>query len=207
MANKKQLFSLETVANSLLVAQSSGQCGTCLAVTSSGPREGKSTICQNIANVLSQKGRRVLLIDANPYHSLPDSVITENTPTLFDLLANPTASGDLTSLEDIEFPTIATGSEGDLIVEAPKALASLIEELDKHFDHVIFDLPAYESVRVTGIMISIIKDTLLVVKHQGPSNLVIKDTCEGIAQDGGNLLGTVFNRYKSYIPKFIDDLF
>ncbi|MEM7673522.1 MAG: hypothetical protein AAF212_09295 [Verrucomicrobiota bacterium] len=205
MAKNKYLLSLETVTNSLLVAQTSGQCGAFLAVTSSIPSEGKSLTCRAMANLLSQKRRRVLLIDANPYNPIPSEMITDSTPTLFELMAKPELSSELSKTEE-DFVTVSTGAEGDLIVDAPKSLAGLMEELKKDFDHVIFDLPAYESVRATGILISIIKDTLLVVKHQGPSNLVIKNTCEGIEQDGGKLLGTVFNRYKNYIPKFIDNL-
>lgn len=163
-------------------------------------------MCRALATLLSQKGRRVLLIDANPYHPVPESSVTPNSATFFELLSAPRLSESLTKFEDTPYVTIATGDKGNLIVDAKEKLPKLMEELDKHFDHVFFDLPAYGTVRLSGILISLIKDTLLIVKHRGPSNLVIKETCEGIQQDGGNLLGSVMNKYKNYIPKSIDVL-
>ena len=147
------------------------------------------------------------MIDANPFTPLTEDIITPKSPTFFELLKDSSKAESVEpNKETGKWITLGVGEGGDLVSLAPQKLPELMPALEANFDHILFDLPAYNAARVTGILINQIKDTVLVVKHQGPSNLLIKETFDNITRDGGKIVGTIMNKYKNYIPKIIDSL-
>ena len=54
-----------TIRTNIQFASAAGQQIKTIVVTSSGPREGKSTTAANIAVVFAKSGQRVLLVDAD----------------------------------------------------------------------------------------------------------------------------------------------
>jgi capsular exopolysaccharide synthesis family protein len=160
--------SYRALRNSILLSSIDRPPKTIL-ITSSLPKEGKSTTVGNYAVTLAQKGARTLVVDADlrrptlhkyfgtfNKQGLSDYIIGE-TDTVEVLTPIP----DLPNLylvpagRDIAFPSEALGSA---------KFRSLIKQWEKEYDIVIFDSAPILSVSDTLPLVSWMDSVILVVK-------------------------------------------
>ena len=188
-----------------------------LLVTSAGPLEGKTLTSANLAIVLAQSGRRVILVDADlrrpRQHRLFD-VAREPGFTNLVLRQNRDGQGrgdprreERGESEDwIETTLQATGVEnlrvlacGPLPRNPVKLLTSdrcaeVMAQLEENADLVLYDSPPAATVTDAAVLAARVDAVLHVVKAGGPRRDVVLRVRDILRTVGGHVLGPVLNQ-------------
>lgn len=178
-------------------------------MTSANPSEGKSTTAANLALVMAQAGRRVLLVDgdlrkptAHKKFGVPREpglvqMLFDEVPVDFDALPEP--ADDLRVL-----------TAGRIVPNASELLGSkrmreLIEKMREEFDIVIFDAPPVLAA-TDATLLSTQSDATLVVCRAGQTrDYEIESALQELRGVGASVIGTVLNGFdvsKSYGYKY-----
>lgn len=167
-----------------------------IVVTSSVPKEGKSTIAANLATATAQLGRRVLLVDGDMRHPLQHHIWKlTNAAGLSDVLVG---QAEFESSVTEVMPNLHVLSAG-VIPPNPMALlesrrmASLIKSFSEQYDFVIIDTPPL-ILAADALTLGTMTDGVLMVARPG----VIDSTSaaaakESLEHSGQNVLGLVVN--------------
>ncbi len=136
-------------------------------VTSSGPKEGKSTTSANLVIAMAQSGKKVVLIDADLRRPVVHSIFgLEKDEGLTNYLM------DDISFEQMIKPSIMENlyiiPSGVLPPNPSELLASekmkaLLEKLREEFDFILFDTPPIIAVTDAAILSTIVDGAILVV--------------------------------------------
>jgi len=172
-----------------------------LVITSSGPREGKSTLAVNLATNLAKIGKKVLLIDGDLrkpdiarylklnnegrgiHHlladfKLRDLLMSADTPGLSVLTAEPCEIAMINRLIH------------------HKNMVEFINEVSRIFDHVIIDTPPVLAA-VDALQWSSMVDGVILTSLAGRTETPdLKQTIERLKQINVNLLGIVMANVK-----------
>lgn len=167
-----------------------------IVVTSSVPKEGKSTVSANLAAAMAQLGRRVLLVDADMRYPLQHHIWElTNVAGLSDVIVG---QAEFESVVKEVMPKLDVLSAG-VIPPNPMALldskrmASLIDYFAEHYDFVIIDTPPLV-LAADAVTLGKMTDGILLVTRP----VVIDSTSaaaakESLARCGQNVLGIVVN--------------
>jgi capsular exopolysaccharide synthesis family protein len=170
-----------------------------LVVTSAAPGEGKSTTISNLAAVMAQSDKRVILVDADL-----------RRPSLHKLLKLPNNVGLSTALldkgrdpavylQDTDVPNLRVMTTGPIPPNPAEMLNSarmheMIEVLRGEADVVLFDTPPVLAVADTSILASQVDGTLLVVWAGKTRGELLMQAVERLQSLGIQPLGVVLNK-------------
>ena len=170
-----------------------------LVCTSAAPSEGKSTTISNLAAVMAQSDRRVILVDADL-----------RRPSLHKLLKLPNNVGLSTALLDkgrdpevylqtTDVPNLRVMTTGPIPPNPAEMLNSarmheMIEVLKGEADVVLFDTPPVLAVADTSILASQVDGTLLVVWAGKTRGELLTQAVERLQSLGIQPLGVVLNK-------------
>jgi len=166
-------------------------------VTSSGPAEGKSTTAANLAIVMGQADKKVLLLDADL-----------RKPTVhhtFDLLNRKGLSTYLAGqdkLEDIIQKTEHTNV--DVITSGPvppnpaellnsKAMSRFLEEASRYYDQILIDSPPVIAVTDAQVLATKVDGVILVVDSGRTNKEIAVKAKQQLEHVKANILGIVLN--------------
>jgi polysaccharide biosynthesis transport protein len=168
-----------------------------IVVTSTIPGEGKSTISSNLAVAMAQRGRRVLLVDADMRRPTQGSIwgMQESEVGLSNVLV-----GDATLSASIQctIPNLHVLKTGP-IPPNPIALfdsqymSTLINEWSQIYDHVIFDTPPLLAVTDAMVLGKIADGILLVARPNILNSRSASRAKTLLEQSGIRVLGLVTN--------------
>ncbi|RKQ85531.1 CpsD/CapB family tyrosine-protein kinase [Brockia lithotrophica] len=167
------------------------------AIVSSLPDEGKSFVAANLAIVVAQSGKRVLLVDADLRKpSLHRYFRSRQSPGLSSLLAG------MVSLPDAVVPTPVPNlfllPSGPLPPTPAELLASesmdgVCAEVSSLFDFVLFDTPPL-LLMADGVIVSSRTDgAVLVVRGKHTRKEDAKKSVKILTNSNVKILGAVFN--------------
>lgn len=170
-----------------------------LVVTSAAPGEGKSTTISNLAAVMAQSDKRVILVDADL-----------RRPSLHKLLKLPNNVGLSTALldkrrdpeaylQDTDVPNLRVMTTGPIPPNPAEMLNSarmheMIELLKNEADVVLFDTPPVLAVADTSILASQVDGTLLVTWAGRTRGELLAQAVERLQSLGIQPLGVVLNK-------------
>ncbi|MCX7789011.1 MAG: polysaccharide biosynthesis tyrosine autokinase [Chloroflexaceae bacterium] len=180
-----------------------------LLVTSATDGEGKSTTLANLAVVLAEAGKRVILVDADL-----------RKPTLHTFFQQPNTRGVTTALQSdaasLASHLVPTGVANlELLPSGPlppnpaevvgsSGMAGLIERLKDHADIVLFDSPALLAVVDPITLARLCDATLLVVRSGSLRGPALVSAIDQLAQFEIEPLGVVLNAHKeSPTPSYL----
>lgn len=167
-----------------------------IAVTSSLPGEGKSEVAANLAAVMAQAERRVLLVDANMrqptqhhFWSLINSVGLSNVMVGQDDLER--------SIQQITpcLSVLTTGviPPNPLALIDSECMINLINALSTKYDYVIFDTPSLIGTVDAAVLGKMVDGVLVVVRPGMVDSASVAAAKSLLSRSEANILGIVAN--------------
>ena len=166
--------------------------------SSSGPFEGKSTICTNVASVFADQGKRVLVVDADMrLPSIAKIFHLENKVGLSTLMTSKhlKVKEAIQHVESVHLDVLTSGivppNPSELL--ASERMDEIIQELKKEYDLVLFDLPPIVSVTDAQILATKIDGVILVIRKDIADVEDVYKAKELLELVNANVLGAIFN--------------
>ena len=166
-----------------------------ILVTSSLPGEGKSTTAANIAIVIAQQGRKVLLIDTDLRKPTVHYTFNYmNVIGLTNILIKKCPINDAIRTTDIKNLNVLTSgpippNPSELL--ASEAMNQLIKELYYEYDIIIFDTPPILTVTDAQILANICDASILVISSGKTEINDLKKSANLLQNASGKFLGAV----------------
>ncbi|MGQ4648018.1 polysaccharide biosynthesis tyrosine autokinase [Lyngbya aestuarii] len=167
-----------------------------IVVTSSVPKEGKSTVSANLAMAIAQLGSRVLLIDADLHHPQQHHIweLTNEVGLSEAIVGRAELNKSVKRVTD-NLDVLPSGvvPPNSLALLDSKRMNSLIEDFSKAYDLVIIDTSPLLLV-ADALTLGKMSDGILLVVRPGVIDTVSANaTRERLIQSGQNVLGLVIN--------------
>lgn len=171
-----------------------------VTVTSALSGEGKSTTSANIATVIAQVGRTVILVSGDLRRPRIHELFGIPNETGFStVLSNSAALTDVAwSPEIANLSIIPSGPAPDdpVALLAGERTAPFLGQLRDAADIVIIDAPPMLPLADASILASISDGTILVVDAQRSDRDVMAESRERIETAGGSLIGVVYSNVR-----------
>ncbi|PSO16476.1 polysaccharide biosynthesis tyrosine autokinase [Bradyrhizobium sp. MOS003] len=183
-----------------------------VAIVSTMPNEGKSTLSTNLAQLMAHGGARVILVDAdlrNP--SLSRDLVPEAQMGLLDVISQKTRLEDALTIDpETNLSILPAGVTSKLLhtneVLASKAMNDLITQLRSKFDYVVLDMPPIAPVVDARVASSFVDSFIFVVEWGETKMDVVQHYLRAAPEIQEKLLGVALNkadtgllaRYESY---------
>jgi succinoglycan biosynthesis transport protein ExoP len=175
-----------------------GSAPRSLLITSSLPKEGKSTFAMSLASVLARSGRRILLIDADlrrptigdTFNLAPAAGLVEVVLGKADF-ANSITRDELTGLDILSVKTRAYYPQAVL---GSAQMAELIRRLSATYDQIIVDSPPILAVSDSTSMARIMDAVLLVVRWNETPSTAVETALKKLRSAHANIVGTVLTQ-------------
>lgn len=168
-----------------------------IAVVSSVPSEGKTTISMGLGRAFADSGATVLLVECDMrrrslasalgvhgkhgiysvlsgHHTLQESAVAAGVPNLYFLDAEPGIPNPADILQSRRFH-------------------EFVRTATQTYNYVVFDTPPILTFVDAAVVSSIVDATLLVVRQDFTKREDVRDSFAQLNQAGANVIGTVLN--------------
>lgn len=172
-----------------------------IALTSCTPNEGKSTTIANLAVVLTQAGKSVLLIDCdmrNP--TVHKNFNLSNKVGLSSCISMGTALSDAVQKTSIEGLYALTGgvippNPSELL--GSEQMKNVLQRAKEQYDYVLIDTPPVMPVTDALIVGRFVDGMILVIASAEIKVEMARDVKNQLVNAGANILGVVLNKVRS----------
>jgi len=170
-----------------------------ILITSSAPREGKTTVSVNVGGTFALSGKKTVILDLDlrkpKVHHLFD---VQKTPGVTDYLFGDVSYDNLVRKSEIEnlfFISAGTIPPNPAEVLGSKQMQDLLQKLDEDFDMIIIDSPPIVAVTDSEILSKIVDATILVVSANITEIDLMEKAAELLSAEGGSFIGVLLNRF------------
>ncbi|MBC2722195.1 CpsD/CapB family tyrosine-protein kinase [Desulfosporosinus sp.] len=169
-----------------------------IMVTSSGPREGKSTTIANLAVSIAQSGKTVLVIDADMRNPTQHKLFgLSNSEGLSMCLVQD--QGCQPYINDTAVPNVSVLTGGPIPpnpaeLVGSKRMKNLIQEVSEQFDVVLIDTPPIIAVTDAAIIAQEVDGVILVLASGEVNKEFAQRAKEQLDKVGAKILGAVLNK-------------
>lgn len=172
-----------------------------IALTSCTPNEGKSTTIANLAVVLTQAGKSVLLIDCdmrNP--TVHKNFNLSNKVGFSSCISMGTALSDAVQKTSIEGLYALTGgvippNPSELL--GSEQMKNVLQRAKEQYDYVLIDTPPVMPVTDALIVGRFVDGMILVIASAEVKVEMARDVKNQLVNAGANILGVVLNKVRS----------
>ncbi len=169
-----------------------------LVVTSAVATEGKTTTAANLAVVMAQAGKRVVLVDGDlrrpSVHRLFD--LTNETGLTTALVEDLSAlSGSLreSGVENLRVLTAGPVPPNPQELLGSQRMEDLLHKLEEEVDAIVLDTPPTLIVADANVLAARTDGVLVVVNTGRTRRAAVQQAVDGLRQVGAHLLGGVLN--------------
>ena len=173
-----------------------------ISVTSPGPTEGKSIILANLAVVIAQSGRKVIIVDTDLRRPVQHRIFNlPNRHGLSDVVVDTKVSVS-EQVQETSIENLYLLSSGALPPNPAELLGSsrmkaIIGDLESDFDLVIFDSPPVLVVADSVILGSYVDGVIIISDVGRTRSAELKRSVEELQRGRANVVGVVLNRVSS----------
>lgn len=171
-----------------------------IGIVSSLPKEGKTTVAANFAQLIAMTGHRTILIDGDLHtRSLTRELAPDANSGLVEALNDPTAFGyhvQRSKETGLDFlPSIvATRMVNSADVIASRAMADLLTVLREQYEYIIIDLAPVMPVADSKAFSVLIDAMVYVIEWGATTRTALQESVSGSEILQKKLLGAVLNR-------------
>jgi succinoglycan biosynthesis transport protein ExoP len=170
-----------------------------IAVTSSLPNEGKTTVAANLAQLIAHAGSRALLVDLDLRNPSLTRGLSPESRGLIDVIAGKATLNDVTWVDrSTNLSFLPSGATPKILhtneIVSSAIMKKLFESLRAAYDYVIVDLPPLAPVVDTRATTNIVDSYVYVVEWGGTKIDVVEHSLSGAAGVYERLLGVVLNK-------------
>jgi polysaccharide biosynthesis transport protein len=167
-----------------------------IVVTSSVPKEGKSTVAANLATAMAQMERKVLLIDGDLHRPVQHKIWeVSNSEGLSNVIVGQaeikTATKKVMDNLDVLTSGVVPPSPASLLDS--KRMAALIESFAVNYDFVIIDAPSLNVAADAATLGQMADGVLLVLRPGVVDSVNARFALDLLEKSGQNVLGQVVN--------------
>ncbi len=180
-----------------------------ILVTSGSPGEGKSTTASNLAVVMAQAGKRVIVVDSDLRRPVQHKILSVGnnrglTTALLDGETPVTFHLQNTKIRGLRVLSSGPIPPNPAEILSSQRMGQLIEELHKEADVLIFDTPPVLTVTDAAVLAPKTDGALFVV-HVGKTRRdTLYEAVVRIKKTNAHTLGIVLNRVKPSHGSFYD---
>lgn len=169
-----------------------------ILISGTSPEIGKSFISINLATILAQSGKRVLLIDGDMRRGyLQQYFATSNSLGLSNLLTDnisePHQAIQNTHVENLAFLARGKSPKNPAELLNNGKFAAIIEQLKQQYDHIVIDTPPLLAVTDAAIISQSVDLNLLVVRFAKSHLKEVDITINRFKQSGREVHGVILN--------------
>ena len=179
------------IRTSIQFAQAGKELKT-LAVTSCTPNEGKSMTVANLAVVLTQAGKSVLLLDCD----MRNPTVHKNFG-----LSNKLGLSSCISMDTPLSAAVQATKVDNLYALTsgviPPNPSELLQEAGEIYDYVLIDLPPVLPVADALVLGAVVDGVVLVIGSGEVKVDLARDVKKQLQHAGANILGVVLNKVRS----------
>jgi polysaccharide biosynthesis transport protein len=185
--------------------------GKIIAMTSSLPKEGKSTIAFHTSNTLAELGYRVLLIDADMHKSTVAQLCAssplfkredcDDSDGLSDAILGNRDWRDLLKISpESKLNVMFSGKQtvSSIVLFNSPRLRRLMEEWRQEYDYILFDTPPIVGVSDTRLLSSMVDGLVYIVSLSVAQKQIIDRGIEIISSIKTPVLGLAINRVENH---------
>lgn len=172
-----------------------------IALTSCTPNDGKSTTIANLAVVLTQAGKSVLLIDCDMRNPTVHKIFNlSNKVGLSSCISMGTALSDAVQKTSIEGLYALTGgvippNPSELL--GSEQMKNVLQRAKEQYDYVLIDTPPVMPVTDALIVGRFVDGMILVIASAEVKVEMARDVKNQLVNAGANILGVVLNKVRS----------
>ncbi|NTW48141.1 MAG: polysaccharide biosynthesis tyrosine autokinase [Chlorobiales bacterium] len=180
-------------------AGSEGKLGKAYTVTSSSPKEGKSTTISNLAITIAQGGQKVLLIDTDLRRPVIHSIFGYNKePGITNYLVGRAAIADIirnSPITNLDILTSGTIPPNPSELIGSQRMRDLLVELRKRYDIILFDSPPVIAVTDAQVLAKQTDGVILIISSGQTHIELARRARQAIQKVDGKILGLVLNNF------------
>ena len=163
-----------------------------IVVTSSEPGEGKSTVAGNLASIIAQNNKKVIIIDCDLRRpTIHKKFGISNSIGLTEYIIGKNDLNNVIQILNENFSVITSGRipPNPSEILSSKSMENLLKALSVCYDYVILDTPPLTAVTDAQILAGKCDGTILVVRAESTSKESIIKAYKELEKVRANVLG------------------
>ncbi len=176
--------------------------GSLFGITSSAPKEGKSTTISNLAITVAQGGQKVLLIDCDLRRPVLHAVFGYNKePGITNYLVGRALVDDIirtSPIRNLDIVTSGTIPPNPSELIGSSRMKEFLADMQTRYDLILIDTPPVIAVTDAQIVSTLVDGMILVVSSGVTQTELAKRSKDLILKVGGKVVGLVLNNFDIY---------
>jgi len=168
-----------------------------ILITSAAEHDGKSTVASNLAIVIAQTGRRVLMVDCDMRQATQHKIFSVNNRLgLSNILASDDAiepAISSTAVANLDLLPAGQSPSNPSELRNSKRMTELLAQARLDYDYVILDSTPIAAVTDGRIIAANCDATLMVVRPSQDNRRVCEMAAQSLKNVGAYIMGVVVN--------------
>lgn len=170
-----------------------------ILVTSSAPREGKTTVTVNLAGTFSHSNKKTIVVDCDLRKPRVHNVFGSNRfPGLVDYFFGQATLEEIirtSELNNLFYITAGTIPPNPAELLESQQMLDFLEDLKSKFDMILIDSPPIIAVTDSEVLSKIVDASILVVSANTTESDLMTKAVELIKNENKAFIGTVLNNF------------